>query len=205
MVLLVWRSPAAQEPTDSSVDPLPRWRLGAYIGVALNSPGGSYLGVTTNRNHLFIGMRGVAPLLRVGPVTVAYAAEIVPVLIVWPNPTSATGQPGNNPVWGVGLVPLGLEGQVQVFHRWQVYAAGGVGIAQFTRPVPVANARAHNYTAEFGGGVLWQYRCGVWLHAGFKFHHLSNLNTAPQNPGLDANLVHLGWRRLLGTACRRAA
>jgi hypothetical protein len=108
-------------------------------------------------------------------------------------------------VWGVGFVPLGLEGQVRVSHRWQVYAAGGIGIAQFTRPVPVGNARAYNYTAEYGGGVLWEYRCGAWLQGGFKFHHLSNLNTAPQNPGLDANVFHLGWHRLLGTTCKRAA
>ena len=205
--LLLARAAVAQEPTDSLLHPLPPWRLGAYVGVAVNSPGGSYLGVTTDRNHFLLGVRGVVPILRIGPVTVAYAADLVPIFIVWPNPTSTTAQSqgGDGPVWGVALAPLGLEGQVRVLRRLRFYAAGGVGIAQFTRPIPVVNSRAFNYTAEYGGGMLWEYRCGRWLQAGFKFHHLSNLHTAPENPGLDANLLYVGWHRLLGGACGRAA
>jgi hypothetical protein len=132
----------------------------------------------------------------------AYAAEFLPAVIVWPIPMCQTicvsGQPvrferGSAPVWGVGLTPLGLEGRLRVHPRWAILGAGGLGFIQFTRAVPVAGSRALNYTVEYGGGVLWRFRAQQWLQLGFKFHHLSNLYTAPLNPGLDANVLYLAW------------
>lgn len=197
-----------------AADPLPAWRLGGYVGLAFNSPGGNYLGSTTGRDHLFLGIRAAASILHVGPLTIAYAAEFLPAVIVWPNPKYATlsvgsGQTilverGSGPVWGVGLTPLGLEGHLEVLRKWSVFAAGGVGFVRFTRAVPVVYSRAHNYTFEYGGGVFWEYQAGHWLQAGFKFHHLSNLYTAPANPGLDANLFYLGWHYRVSIGARRA-
>jgi hypothetical protein len=210
IVPLLWPALGpAQQP-----EPLPPWRVGGYLGLAFNSPGGDHLGTTTGRNHLFLGIRATTSILRVGPVTIAYAAEFLPAVVVWPNPTYATVDIGlgltvqvnrdTAPVWGVGVTPLGLEAQVAVHRNWRAFAAGGVGCVQFTRSVPVANARAFNYTLEYGGGVLWEYRPGRWVQVGFKFHHLSNLYSARSNPGLDANVFYVGWHHRVLGGTRRA-
>jgi len=65
--------------------------------------------------------------------------------------------------------------------------------------VPTARSRAFNYTFEVGGGVLWQYRARETLRVGYKFHHLSNLYTAPDNPGIDGAVFLLGFDRVIGS------
>ena len=63
----------------------------------------------------------------------------------------------------------------------------------------MAYARAFNYTFEVGGGVLWRIRPRDSLRIGYKFHHLSNLFTAPQNPGIDGAVFLLGFERAIGS------
>ena len=68
----------------------------------------------------------------------------------------------------------------------------------FTREVPAAYSRAFNYTFEVGGGVLWRLRARNSLRIGYKFHHLSNAYTAPNNPGIDGAVLLLGFQRAFG-------
>jgi len=62
----------------------------------------------------------------------------------------------------------------------------------------VLHSRSFNFTWEFGGGLLWEYHSRHWIEAGYRFHHLSNMDTADENPGLDANLIYVGWQRMFG-------
>jgi len=195
--------------------PLPVWHVGPYVGVALNSPGGSPWGETPDRDHLFIGVRGSAPVLRWNALSLAYASEVVPVLIVTNNPTYETTivsrggvtrltqvENGTGPVYGVGFSPFGLEALVRTGPRTQLFGASAVGVVWFTREVPVANSRAFNYTIDFGGGLLWEYRAQRRLRFGYMFHHLSNNWTAEENPGLDGNVFYAGWEAAVGGSRR---
>jgi len=195
--------------------PLPVWYVGPYLGVALNSPGGDTWGETPDRNHLFVGVRGSAPVVRSGALTLAYAPDLVPVLIVTNNPTYQTAvvyqggvarltevADGTSPVYGFGFSPFGLEARVRTGPRMQLFGAVAAGTVWFTREVPVANSRAFNYTFELGGGLLWEYGARRRLRFGYMFHHLSNAWTAEQNPGLDGDVFYLGWEVALGGSTR---
>ena len=202
--------PAVARAADVA-SPFPVWHVGPYVGVALNSPGGDTWGETPDRNHLFVGVRGSAPVLGLKALTLAYAPEVVPILVVSNNPTYRTAvvsqggvsrltevADGTAPVYGFGFSPFGLEAQVRTGERVQLFGAVAAGMVWFTRDVPVANSRTFNYTFELGGGLLWEYGARKRLRFGYMFHHLSNAWTAEQNPGLDGDVFYLGWEVALG-------
>ncbi len=198
-------------PRADEASPLPVWHVGPYLGVALHSPGGDTWGETPDRNHLFVGVRGSAPVLGWKALALAYAPEVVPILIVSNNPTYQTAlvrqggvsrltevADGTAPVYGFGFSPFGLETQVRTGQRIQLFGAVATGMVWFTREVPVANSRAFNYTFELGGGLLWEYGARRRLRFGYMFHHLSNAWTAEENPGLDGDVFYIGWEVALG-------
>jgi lipid A 3-O-deacylase PagL len=188
--------------------PTARLEVGPYVGVARHSLVGTHLGVTPDRDHLFLGVHAALNVVRRPRWTLGYAPEVVPLLLVSNNPKyrrfpdGAGGQivieDGRGPVAGFAISPLGVEAQVRLGARWRGYTAGAAGLVWFTREVPVAYARAFNYAFEVGGGVLWRYSPRQSLRLGYKFHHLSNGFTAPQNPGIDGAVFLVGIQRAIG-------
>jgi hypothetical protein len=187
---------------------LPRWEFGPYAGMSRHSPAGRILGVTPDRDHLFVGFGLTANLIRRKRWAFGFAPEVVPLLLVSKNPRyravpTVNGgrfiiEDGRGPVAGFAMSPIGLQAQVRVASRLRTYVSSAAGVVWFTRPVPVAESRAFNYTFEFGAGVLWQYRPRDSLRVGYKFHHLSNAYSAPKNPGLDAAVFLVGYERVVG-------
>jgi hypothetical protein len=185
----------------------PRWEVGPYAGVARHSLVGTHLGVTPDRNHLFIGVHITVNMVHSGRWTFGYAPEVVPLLLISNNPKfrqvpdavdgHITVEDGRGPVAGFAISPIGLEAQVRLTSRWRAYTAGAAGAVWFTREVPTAYSRAFNYTFEVGGGLLWQYRSRDSLRVGYKFHHLSNLYSAPNNPGIDGAVFLIGFDRAI--------
>ncbi len=186
-----------------------RWDVGPYVGVARHSLVGTHLGVTPDRNHLFLGVHVTVPFVRSRRWTLGYAPDLVPLLLISNNPSYRYVQrsdgrriaveEGRGPVAGFAVSPIGLEAQTRLNSRWRAYAAGAAGGVLFAREVPTAYSRAFNYTFEVGGGLLWQYRSRGSLRVGYKFHHLSNLYSAPANPGIDGAVFLLGFDRAMGS------
>jgi hypothetical protein len=179
------------------------WTIAPFLGYAQHSPVGRSWGVTPDRDHLFLGVHLTAPVLRLGPATLAYAPNLVPVVVLTNNPRYQTvTRPGGGgtawvpsdrgPVVGAGLSPAGLQVSLRAARRLEFYGAGAVGALWFADAVPVREARRFNYTFEWGGGVTYHLGARRAVQVGYKFHHLSNLYTAPANPGVDANLVYAG-------------
>jgi len=199
----------AQTTDEQDDSPPPRYEVELYVGIARHSLVGTHLGVTPDRNHLFIGVHTVVNFVRFRRWNLGYAPELVPLLLISNNPKyrqvpngaggSITVEDGRGPVAGLAISPIGVEGQIRLSSRWRAYGAGAAGGVWFTRDVPTAYSRAFNYTFELGGGVLWQYRPRQALRAGYKFHHLSNGYTAPNNPGIDGAVFLFGFERALGT------
>ena len=185
----------------------PRWELGPYVGVARHSLVGTHLGVTPDRNHLLIGVHITVNIVGSRRWTLRYAPEVVPLLLISNNPKyrqvlqadggHITVEDGRGSVAGFAISPIGLEAQSRLTSRWRAYTAGAAGGVWFTREVPTAYSRAFNYTFEVGGGLVWQYRSRESLRLGYKFHHLSNLYTAPDNPGIDGAVFLLGFDRAI--------
>jgi len=185
----------------------PRWEVGPYVGVARHSLVGTHLGVTPDRNHLLIGVHITVNIVGSRRWTLRYAPEVVPLLLISNNPKyrqvlqadggHITVEDGRGSVAGFAISPIGLEAQSRLTSRWRAYTAGAAGGVWFTREVPTAYSRAFNYTFEVGGGLVWQYRSRESLRLGYKFHHLSNLYTAPDNPGIDGAVFLLGFDRAI--------
>jgi hypothetical protein len=200
----------AAQSTDRNPDTrLPRCSVTPYVGGARHSLAGTHLGVTPGRDHLFVGVHATVNVARTDRWALGYAPELVPLLLISDNPEyreSAQGaglpwleETGRGPVAGFAVSPIGLEGQLRISSRWRAYGAGAAGVVWFTRDVPTAYSRAFNYTFEVGGGLIWQTSAKTALRVGYKFHHLSNANTAPNNPGVDGAVFLLGYERAIGS------
>ncbi len=191
----------AQSDVPAADAAAPRWEITPYVGGAINSPGGWFLGITPDRHHLFVGVHANLNIVRRERWSFAYAPEVVPLLLVTGNPRivpvsdeNGTGLfPGNpGPVAGFAVSPLGIEYQRRLDDRWRYFAALAGGVVWFSRDVPVPLSRSFNYTFEYGGGVLWRRNARTSLRVGYKFHHLSNNYTAAENPGLDGHVFMVG-------------
>lgn len=204
-LLAVLAPGTAWSQTADTADGPPKqpWTLSPYVGVSRHSPVGRFWGLTPDRSHLLVGLRATFPLLRGRRWTFAYAPEAIPLIVVTNNPTYRTvprgpGRApdlvpdGRAPVAGAGIAPIGLELRWSSASRFGAFAGGTMGGLWFTRRIPVADARAFNFTFDFGGGIRWRMRDDLWLRVGYKFHHLSNAKTAPENPGVDAKVFYLG-------------
>ena len=209
LALLFGATAQAQTP-DSAVARRGTWTITPFVGAARHSPVGSRWGVTPDRSHLFLGVHFAAPVLRLGPATLSYAPNVVPLLVLTNNPRYGTvpggadGEPqvvevGRGAVLGTGFSPLGLQLGIRVHRRIEVYGASALGGLWFAREVPVADARQFNYSLEWGGGVHVRTAARQAVQLGYKFHHLSNLYTARVNSGVDANLFYVGlqWQARL--------
>ena len=193
------------------------WEIAPYVGVARHSPGGRHLGEMTGLNHLFLGVHLTAALLHARGFTLAFAPELVPLLLVWDVPTyHSTGAiidlpiavprrdiDGVGPVAGIGGSPVGFEGRLNVGSRLRLYTATAAGFVFFSRNTPLPYARRFNYTFEVGGGVDWQLRKNTLLRVGYKFHHFSNGNSGLQNPGVDGEVITVGCVRRFSGHQRR--
>jgi opacity protein-like surface antigen len=67
------------------------------------------------------------------------------------------------------------------------------GYMYSTQPIPTQNAGSFNFTFDFGAG-LELYRTGTRsIRIEYRFHHLSNHNTASFNPGVDNGMIQVSY------------
>jgi hypothetical protein len=199
-------APASGQPHD---EPPARNAVAVSVGVGRHSPVGTHLGVTPDRNHVLLAVQYERRLIAVPHLAVLYTPELVPALWLSNNPTyvvmGSAGTPqivavtGRSSVYGFGAAPIGFEAHARVARRVELYGGSAVGTIWFARAVPDPFARAFNFTFDLRAGMLWQLRGANALRVGYMFHHLSNANTAPSNPGVDGAIGVLGLQHAFGT------
>ncbi|MCE9602976.1 MAG: acyloxyacyl hydrolase [Gemmatimonadetes bacterium] len=167
------------------------------MGVAQHSPVGADWGVTEDRSHLFIGIHFRTPVVRVGGVQLLYAPNITPFLRLSHRRSAGSTVPQEPPAHAVGIAPFGIALGIPFSRTVRVIGSTAVGALWFDRVVPIPDARAFNVSLEWGGSLEWARSSGPAIELGYKFHHLSNVYSAPENPGVEANVFFLGgrWRR----------
>jgi hypothetical protein len=150
-------------------------------------------------------LRASTNLLRLGPASLRYSAQLLPVIRLGgmdrytPLQNGAVTTyvlDGTRTVYGVGVVPLGLELGTRVGQRVRLQAGAGIGIAGFTQHVPYASGRRTNVIAEWDGALQVHAGGERWVQLGARWRHLSNGNTAWENPGIDNRMLFAGvsWR-----------
>lgn len=182
----------------------PPWSIAPYFGLAQNSPRGTEWGWYQDRDHVMAGVHLDAPVLRVGPLRLLYSPNVTGFVRVTHRPNRATEVKQPTAV-GAGIAPLGIGLRLPLGTRADAVGRLAVGGLWFDRVLPTPDAREFNFTLEMGGSIAIKLRPGSAVEIGYKFHHLSNLYTRPENGGVDADLFYVGWRRdgsARGTATR---
>lgn len=118
-----------------------------------------------------------------GGVSLSYTAALMPAAVVI--------QPDGHAVYGFAAAPLGATLAFARTRRVYPFAETLLGIIASTEPVPIraVNATGLNFMFDVGGGV----RIGRSVTLGYKFLHISNASTTSFNPGLDNNVLYVGY------------
>jgi hypothetical protein len=93
--------------------------------------------------------------------------------------------------WTIGeaLSPIGMQWNFLPSHKLQPFLIAHGGYMYSTRAIPVEYAGSFNFTFDLGAGVeLYQSRTRS-VRLEYRYHHISNHDTADFNPGIDNGLL----------------
>lgn len=94
---------------------------------------------------------------------------------------------------GEAMSPLGLQWNFRTRHRIQPLFTAHIGYMYSTKPIPVGFAGAFNFTFDAGPGFeLYRTRTQS-VRVEYRYHHISNHNSASENPGIDNSLFQLSY------------
>src|SRR6266446_1717565 len=99
---------------------------------------------------------------------------------------------GKGPDFGVGVAPVGLRLSFQLGSGISAFAEGNGGGVAFARAFPKPAARSLNFLGSAGAGLRIGSRGRLSYIVGYRFTHLSNANTAEENPGFNAHVFYVG-------------
>jgi hypothetical protein len=96
-------------------------------------------------------------------------------------------------VYGWGAAPVGLKFNFRRNRRVQPFGQATGGFLYFNEQVPVASAARFNFTFDFSGGVQIVNSNRHSFTIGYKYQHISNGYRATYNPGVDLQMVFVGF------------
>ena len=172
--------------------------LGFWGGYSPDSSVG--IGTATDRAFFDLNAQYAITFWTPKHVAIKWVSELVPMALV-NEPTEyffnhkhqLTGFQQGATTYGGGATPLGMQVNLLNGHRVQPFFDAHGGMLYFTRQEPVPGSSHFNFTFNFGAGVqLFAWHRSSML-IGYKYHHISNDETAPQNPGIDNSEAYAGW------------
>ncbi len=132
-------------------------------------------------------------------VALKWVVEVVPVALLneptefYSTNNHLTGSRAGATTYAGGVTPLGLQVNFWNGHRVQPFFDAHGGMLYFTRQEPVPGSSQFNFTFNFGTGVQVFAGRRSSLLLGYKYHHISNADTASKNPGVDSSEAYAGW------------
>ena len=91
-------------------------------------------------------------------------------------------------VYGGGMSPIGFRWNFLPRRQLQPFLVGHGGFIQSVDAIPISDAGSFNFTYDAGAGFEWYRKRMQSVRFEARFHHISNKETAPRNPGIDAVL-----------------
>jgi hypothetical protein len=178
-----------------------RWNeFGIWGGISFDSPTSLGLGTTPNARFGNIGLRYGRVLAASKTVAFEWTIDAVPLSIlsndritVVPSGTGFTIAQTRKSVYGWGAAPVGLKFNFRRNRRVQPFGQATGGFLYFNEQVPVAGAARFNFTFDFSGGVQIVNRNRHAFSIGYKYGHISNGYRATYNPGVDLQMVFVGF------------
>lgn len=186
LVLLL--PPAGKSGVCNDVVQGPRHDFQLFAGY---SPGSSTLiGTAQDRQFALAGFSYGYRCWTPGSVSVYYNAVLMPAAIMRVPQSRA----GAHAVYGFAVAPLGFTVE---FGRRRVHPFFETmgGIIASTEPIPInaPNATGLNFMFDIGGGIRWLIGQRRALNFGYRFLHISNAGTTSFNPGVDNNVIYVGF------------
>jgi len=94
---------------------------------------------------------------------------------------------------GEGMSPIGFQWNFLPRHKVQPFAIGHGGYMYSTQPIPTAQSGNFNFTFDFGAGLEFYRSKTRSMRVEYLYHHISNHETAPENPGIDNGLFQVTY------------
>jgi hypothetical protein len=200
--LLLWVAPVVMAQTNDGAR-LQRWNQEIGVWGAFSPDSIEGIGKSQHRKFFELNGQYAATILTGRGVAVKWVSELVPLALL-NEPTEyyfntkhvQTGHRAGATTYAGGVTPLGMQVNFWNGHRVQPFFDAHGGMLYFTRQEPVPNSSQFNFTFNFGAGVQVFTGKRSSLLLGYKYHHISNNETAPQNPGVDSPEAYAGylWR-----------
>ena len=102
--------------------------------------------------------------------------------------------------WTVGeaMSPVGMQWNFLPLGKIQPFVDGHGGYMYSSKAIPISGAGSFNFTFDFGAGVeLFQSKSRS-ISAEYRYHHISNHETAYYNPGIDNSMIQVTYSFRLG-------
>jgi Lipid A 3-O-deacylase (PagL) len=160
------------------------------------------IGTTTDRRLVVAGFSYSYACWIWKSVTLSYTTSVLPAAIMLePSETLYNFVPPyvrSSPahaVYGFAVAPLGFTLEIAPAHRIHPFAETLEGIIASTEPIPenLPDASGLNFLFDLGGGVRWKVAPRRAISIGYRFLHISNASTTSFNPGVDNNVIYLGF------------
>jgi Lipid A 3-O-deacylase (PagL) len=186
----------SQESSSRIATPRGTGELGLWAGYSPQSF--TFQGTAHDRKLFLLNLFYARALLERPLFTLKYTFELVPVALqnqpteffVFKNRPLIVNRART--IYGGGISPIGLQANVG-HRRTQPFVNGSVGLLYFADQVPVVDSSQFNFTFTIGTGLQFFLRPNRTLTIGLKYHHLSNAETAPLNPGIDSKVFYAGF------------
>ena len=179
--------------------------FGSWGGYSFDSP--HVFGASSHRRLALVALRYSRRLFSTEHLSLYYTVDVlplelvnqptvVPVLEPGPPPFTAYFQTGRELVYAGGLNPIGLKLNFLRKRQFQPFIASSIGFVAATKPIPLdtAGEDQFNFTFDFQGGFqrFNASHTRAWM-IGYRFQHISNAYRSSLNPGMDANVIFIGY------------
>lgn len=97
--------------------------------------------------------------------------------------------------WTIGeaISPVGMQWNFLPRRKTQIFLEGHGGYMYSTHPIPADNAGSFNFTFDIGAGFEVYRSSERSIRFEYRYHHISNHETAQFNPGIDNGLFQVTY------------
>lgn len=172
--------------------------FGVWGGMSFHSP--TLIGKSPEARFGNLGLRYGRVLATSKTVAFEWTIDVVPLAVLSnkrfaavPSSSGFVVTKARKSVYGWGVTPIGLKFNFRRNHRMQPFGQATGGFLYFNEEVPVAGAARFNFTYDFSTGLQIVNSNRRAFTIGYKYGHLSNGYRATFNPGVDAQMIFVGF------------
>jgi hypothetical protein len=94
---------------------------------------------------------------------------------------------------GEAMSPAGFRWSFLPRNKIQPFVDGHGGFMYSTQPIPYIGSGSFNFSFDFGAGIEIYRSKARSMRIEYRYHHISNNDTASTNPGIDNGLIQFAW------------